>query len=99
MHDVLLSQIFKPLIDVTKVFPTMRLVDEGCLAKPRLKVPLVADLCDDVTIVSAGENFETVEDVGVLQGFEDLNLGVQKLDESGGTHAAELNYLDCYHIA
>lgn len=41
------------------------------------QIPLIAELCDDIAVSIAAENFITFENIRVVKFFEDFDFGEQ----------------------
>ncbi len=94
MHNVILPQVDQSIIHI---------LDDGiglCLLKylfefePILEIALVAQFCNDVTVAIGSEDFETFEDAGVVEFFEDLDLLEEQLLEFFGLERVEFYDLD-----
>lgn len=74
MYDILLGKIVQALKDISDDGFSLVLVKISLLPQPRLQIPFVAQLGDDVTVPIAGENLMTFEDVGVAEFFKHVDL-------------------------
>ncbi len=63
-----------------------------------LKVPLVAELGDDVAIAVAGEDLEALEHVGVAELLEDVDLREEQFLQLLALEGLELDDLDGHDV-
>jgi hypothetical protein len=98
MDDVLFRKILKSLEDVPDDGFGLVLVEVSFLAESGLEVALAAEFGDDVAVAVAGEYLVAFEDVGVVQLFEDVDLGEEEFLEFLALQRLELDYLDGYNV-
>ena len=79
-------------------FACLHLRERSPVPDSALEVPLVAKLGDNVAVIIAGKHLDAVENVGMLEGFQDVYLGVEELYEGGALHRGQLDDLDGRHL-
>jgi hypothetical protein len=76
MHNPLLAQVEQPPIDGPDVRFCITFAHNFVRTQDGLEVAAVTQLSDDITVSVASEHLVTAEDVGVVETFEDVDLGV-----------------------
>ena len=78
MNYAILGQIQQPLEDTLDVGSCVTFLHSFFELDFRLEIALIAQLSDDVAVVVASEDFQTFQDVGVVDLLQDLDLGKQQ---------------------
>ena len=79
VDDAACLQIAQPLVDIGYDIAERDRRERGTLLEQGLEVALVTEFSDYVAVTIAGENFVTLKNVWMIELFEDLYLGEEKL--------------------
>ena len=74
MYDILLREIVEPLKYISDDGFSLVLIKIHLLPQPRLKIPFIAQLSDDVAVPIAGEDLMAFEDIGMAEFFKHVDL-------------------------
>ena len=94
VDHVLLGEVEEPLEDVADDGLGLVLLEVAVLAQAGLEVALVAELGDDVAIAVAGEDLVALEDVGVAQLLQHVDLREQQFLQLLALQRLQLHDLD-----
>ena len=79
MHHFLIRQLQQPLHDILNDRTRLLLREVPLLAEGTLKIAPVTQLSYDVAIALGVEHLVALEDVGVVELFQDVDLGEKQL--------------------
>lgn len=79
MNDILLSKIQEPLENISNNWLSGFLSKIFPFSEFALKISLIAELSDNITISITSEDFEASENVGMIEFFKDVNFRKKKL--------------------
>lgn len=79
VNDILLSKIQEPLENISNNWLSGFLSKIFPFSEFALKISLIAELSDNITISITSEDFEASENVGMIEFFKDVNFRKKKL--------------------
>lgn len=98
MDDIFFCKVIKSLEDVLDDWLSPVLIKVPFFPQPGFEIASIAQLCDDIAIPIAGKDLVALEDVGVIELFEDVNLREEELFKLLALQGLEFNDLYGYNF-
>jgi hypothetical protein len=94
MQELILADLDEPLHNIPHEAHDLPLAHPTLLLQQRTEIALVAELSDDIAMRSLTDDIEALEDIGMLQLSQRLDLAVQHLATDRITHALHIDSLN-----
>lgn len=94
MQKLILADLDEPLHNIPHEAQHLPLAHPTLLLQQRAEIALVAELSDDIAMRSLSDDIEALEDIGMLQLGQGLDLAVQHLATDRITHALHIDGLN-----
>lgn len=93
MQELILSNLKKPIHDIAHEGQNLRFTHPASFLEDGAQIALIAKLSNDVAMRGLSDDIEALENVGMLQLGQGLNLAVQHLTADGITNAPHIDGL------
>ena len=94
MQELILSNLKETIDDVQHEGQDLCLAHPAFLLEDGAEIALIAKLSDDVAMGGFSDDIEALEDVGMFQLGQGLDLAIQHLSADGVAHAFHIDGLD-----